>query len=161
MLSISVCPGMRRIHSNVGKSSVHYSVAAVALLPMCPCPVAPSARSSFISISVSNSVMHAREQRSSHHPTHSAPLHTTTRGEEDRVTAALPPHLPGSPSAPPDSMFAIHRRCKEEREGEDGRGEREPPINSHVYLDLKVGVFRQTRPTYHPLGRPRCQPALD
>ena len=25
--------------------------------------------------------------------------------------------------------------------------EREPPINSHVYLDLKVGVFRRRRPT--------------
>ena len=41
-----------------------------------------------------------------------------------------------------------------------GRGGREPPINSHVYLDLKVGVLRRRRPTI-PSPRPTAMPARE
>ena len=137
-LSIPACPGMRKIPSNIGKSSVHYSVALLACPSMCPAHALrpPPALPSFPSPFRIRSCTHASKEAATN----------TTRGEEDRVTAALPPSPPSIASRP-----ARPTPCSPS-EVQGGKGGREPPINSHVYLDLKVGVFRQTR----PIGRPRC-----
>ena len=96
----------------------------------------------------------------------SVPLHTTRRRREggrprnrdSSFLHALPPA--GVRHA---SMFPIGGAKRGGREqgrwGETEKGKREekrePPINSHVYLDLKVGVFRRTADP--PTDRPRCR----
>ena len=96
------------------------------------CPAHPCAhalrptRALFLHFHLRFEFGHARTRAKKQPPPHSlrsAPHDDARRGRPRNRCSSSPP----SPSAPPDSMFAIHRRCKEEREGEDGEGRERTP----------------------------------
>ena len=120
----------------------HHCSGAVALLP-------PVRRSSFPSPFRIRSCTRTKNQEATIAIAHDDGGGGDGGRPRNRCSSFLPACLSAAP--PQCSVSEVRGEAGREQKRREYEERREPPINSHVYLDLKVGASRRTT------DRPRCR----